>query len=276
MLGRIAIDLTKDANHLRRLETTLQLAKAHNAEVVGIYPSPEPNDYLRDGSLIPRELTQMMSTHLIQERDEVEALFHSKAAEFGVKVVWRAPQGLAEEVLALHARYSDVLVMSQNVKQTSSLRQSIAETVITTAGRPVLMVPYIGALNPIGSNVLVSWDHGRRAARALADAEPILKNAKQIVILTIDEKTNHLDNMDIQDNEIETYFAAKGYVQPKRLRLESADAGIGNTILNAASDHGSDLIVMGAYNRSRIREWMLGGTSKTLLDSMTVPILFSH
>ncbi|WJJ93712.1 hypothetical protein [Neopusillimonas aromaticivorans] len=91
MLGRIAIDLTKDANHLRRLETTLRLAKSHNAEVVGIYPSPEPTDYLRDGSLIPRELTQMMSTHLVQERDEVEALFHSKASEFGVKASWRTP-----------------------------------------------------------------------------------------------------------------------------------------------------------------------------------------
>lgn len=276
MLGRIAIDLTKDANHLRRLETTLRLAKTHNAEVVGIYPSPEPTDYLRDGSLIPRELTQMMSSHLIQERDEVEALFHSKATEFGVKTTWRTPQGLAEEVLALHARYCDLLVMSQNVKQTSSLRQSIAETVITTAGRPILMVPYIGELSPIGSRILISWDHGRRASRALADADPILANAQEIVILTIDEKTNQLDNLDINDDDLESYFAAKGYVTPKRLRLDSDDAGIGNTILNAASDQGSDLIVMGAYNRSRIREWMLGGTSKTLLDSMTVPILFSH
>lgn len=276
MLGRIAIDLTKDANHLRRLETTLQLAKAHNAEVVGIYPSPEPTDYLRDGSLIPRELTQMMSTHLIQERDEVEALFHSKATEFGVKATWRVPQGLPEEVLALHSRYCDLLVMSQHTNQTSSLRQSIAEMVITTAGRPVLMVPYIGALNPIGSRVLIAWDHGRRGARALADADPILKSAKEIVILTIDEKTNILENMDIREDDIEAYCKAKGYVQPKHLRLDSDVAGIGNTILNAASDQGSDLIVMGAYNRSRIREWMLGGTSKTLLDSMTVPILFSH
>ena len=110
----------------------------------------------------------------------------------------------------------------------------------------------------------------------MADADPILTNAQEIVILTIDEKTNQLDNLDINDDDLESYFAAKGYVTPKRLRLDSADAGIGNTILNAASDQGSDLIVMGAYNRSRIREWMLGGTSKTLLDSMTVPILFSH
>lgn len=276
MLGRIAIDLTKDANHLRRLETTLRLAKTHNAEVVGIYPSPEPTDYLRDGSLIPREVTQMMTAHLTQERDEMASLFQSKATEAGVKSSWRTPKGLAEEVLALHARYCDLLVMSQNVKQTSSMRQSIAETVITTAGRPVLMVPYIGELTPVGTRVLVSWDHGRRAARALADAAPILKNAKEIALLTIDEKSSQLDGQDIHDDDIEAYFESRGYVKPKRVRLNSADAGIGNTILNAASDNGSDLIVMGAYNRSRLREWMLGGTSRTLLDSMTVPILFSH
>lgn len=276
MLGRIAIDLTKDNNQVRRLETTLRLAKTHNAEVVGVYPSPEPSDYLRDGSLIPREVSQMMTAHLAQERDEMKTLFEAQAAAAGVKATWRNPKGLSEEVLALHARYCDLVVMSQTVKQTSSVRPSIAEAVITSAGRPVLMVPYIGEQHPVGSRILVCWDHGRRAARAFADAAPILANAKEIVIVSIDERSNRLVSQDVQEDDIEAYCVSKGYVKPRRVRLDSADAGIGNTILNAASDHGSDLIVMGAYNRSRAREWMLGGTSKTLLDSMTVPILFSH
>ncbi|MBC2769330.1 universal stress protein [Pusillimonas minor] len=276
MLGRIAIDLTKDNNQVRRLETTLRLAKTHNAEVVGVYPSPEPSDYLRDGSLIPREVSQMMTAHLAQERDEMKALFEDQAAAAGVKAIWRNPKGLSEDVLALHARYCDLVVMSQTVKQTSSVRPSIAEAVITSAGRPVLMVPYIGEQHPVGSRILVCWDHGRRAARAFADAAPILANAKEIVIVSIDERSNRLVSQDVHEEDIEAYCVSKGYVKPRRVRLDSADAGIGNTILNAASDHGSDLIVMGAYNRSRAREWMLGGTSKTLLDSMTVPILFSH
>ncbi|MAK55847.1 MAG: hypothetical protein CML17_08390 [Pusillimonas sp.] len=276
MLGRIAIDLTKDGNHTRRLDTTLRLAKSHEAELVGVYPRPEPTEYLRGSNLMPREVSNMVSSHLAEERNEMQALFQSRTQEAGVKATWREPQGLAEEVLAVHARYCDLLVMSQSEHQTSSMRASVAETVITTAGRPVLMVPFIGEINPIGKRVLFCWDRGRRSARALADAGPILQQAKELVALTIDENKTLGKKQDLHDEDFNAYCEARGYPKPKLVRQVSDHTSIGTLILNAATDQGCDMVVMGAYNQSRTREWMLGGTSKTLLDSMTVPILFSH
>jgi len=276
MLGRIAIDLTKDGNQTRRLESGIRLAKGHNAELVGVYPRPEPTEYLRGSHVMPREVSTVVAEHLAQQREEMHALFHQKTTEAGVKASWRAPQGFAEEVLALHARYCDLMVMSQLEQQTSALRPSIAEAVITSAGRPVLMIPFIGEQSPIGKRILVCWDQGRRSARALADAAPLLSQAKELVILTIDENRSALEKHDIHDADLEAYFSSKGYAKPRRVKQYSDHNGIGNAILNAVTDQGCDMVVMGAYNHSRTQEWMLGGTSKTLLESMTVPVLFSH
>ena len=131
MLGRIAIDLTKDGNHVRRLDTTLRLAKTHEAEVVGVYPCPASTEYLRGGNSMPPEVSNMVRGHLLEQRTEMQELFKTRTQDAGVRATWRQPQGFAEEVLALHARYCDLLVMSQSEKQTSSLRASLAETVIT-------------------------------------------------------------------------------------------------------------------------------------------------
>ena len=138
------------------------------------------------------------------------------------------------------------------------------------------MVPFIGEINPIGKRVLFCWDRGRRSARALADAGPILQQAKELVALTIDENKTLGKKQDLHDEDFNAYCEARGYPKPKLVRQVSDHTSIGTLILNAATDQGCDMVVMGAYNQSRTREWMLGGTSKTLLDSMTVPILFSH
>jgi len=278
MLGRIALDLTKDRNHQLRLDTTVRLAAEHKAELVGIYSSPVTNQYLRDDTVVPAEVANIMRSHILDEKTEVRDHFLKTAAAAGVKANWRAPQGPSEEVLALHARYCDVLVMSQATTDESvpSMRPNLAESVIQNAGRPVLMIPYIGQLNPIGRRVLFCWDNGRRAARALADAAPILRQAKHLVVLKVDEDIDQMRAQDITPEDLNSYCASKGYPAPEVIKRESLSYGIGNTILNTATDQGCDLIVMGAYNRSRIREWILGGTSKTLMQSMTVPILFSH
>lgn len=278
MFGRIALDLTNDRTHPLRLDLTVQLAKEHNAELVGIYSSPVSNQYLRDNSMVPSQVASLMSNYISAEAADIRDNFLKTAADAGIRASYRAPQGPTEDVLAMHARYCDILVMSQtdNADSIVGARPTMVESVITSAGRPVLVVPYIGHLNPIGKRVLFCWDNGRRAARALADAAPILQNAKHFVVLKVDENLEQIRTQDITPQDLDAYCAAKGYPAPEVIKKESLTYGIGNTILNAATDNGCDMIVMGAYNRSRIREWILGGTSRTLLQSMTVPILFSH
>jgi nucleotide-binding universal stress UspA family protein len=246
MLTRIALDLSKDGNHARRIQVAIQLAARHQAELIGVCPDIPIHPYMRGEGRTPEGIMATLLEQIAQEKIEIKKQFLKQAALAGIKAQCRMPKGSVQEV-------------------------------IIAAGRPVLVTPYIA--NPehtVGKHVLFCWDYGRRSARALADAAPLLSNASTLTILTVDPPFKMLQTLDIQQEDMLAYCAAHGYPQPKLVNTTSEGVGIGNAILNAATDHACDLIVMGLYNRSRVREWILGGTSKTLLQSMTVPVLFSH
>lgn len=279
MLGRIAVHLSADDGCQRRLDVAIKLATTHKAELMGVYPfdtTPQPGF---SGTAFPREITKMIQDRLVSDREETKRLFEEQTKAAGVTASWRMPRGPVDEVLALHARYSRLLIMSKAEDRQSTaspITTNLPETVIMSAGRPVLMVPTVGSLDTIGQRVLFCWDQRREASRAFMDAAPLLRNAKELVVLGIDEDTNHLRNMDIQEDDFAKLCKAVGYPDPKVLLRSSTGIGVGNVILNTSTDHGSDLIVMGAYGHSRMRQWIMGGASKTLLSSMTVPVLLSH
>ena len=279
MLGRIALDLTNDANWTRRIEAAIQLAAHHNAELIGVYTEPPTPQYMYDDGGVPQQILAPLLSQIARDRTETKDLFLKQAAQAGVKAQCRMPKGLIEEALALHARSCDLLIMSQTdyAESTWAIPPNIAESVITSAGRPVLMIPYAAHMqHPIGQHVLFCWDYGRRAARALADAAPILRRASELIILTVDPQPEMLRSRDVEPEDLLAYCSAHGFPKPKVVHAEGRDISVGNCILNATTDYGCDFVVMGIYNRSRVREWILGGTSKTLLQSMTVPTLFSH
>ncbi|CAM5209758.1 Nucleotide-binding universal stress UspA family protein OS=Castellaniella defragrans OX=75697 GN=HNR28_002800 PE=4 SV=1 [Castellaniella defragrans] len=279
MFGRIALDLTKDTNQTHRMQLAIQLAAQHKAELIGVCTDPPMPRYIADESGISQQILDKLQEQFTQEKIEIKERFLKQAAQAGIRAQCRMPQGFVAEVLAVHARSCDLLIMSQTdmAQSTWSIPASVVDSVITAAGRPVLVTPYIGGVpQPIGRHVLFCWDYGRRAARALADAAPLLSGAARLTVLTVDPQPDLLDSLDIEPGDLAAYCAAHGYPTPKIMHRTSEGVGIGNTILNAAADDDCDMIIMGLYNRSRVREWILGGTSKTLLQSMTVPILFSH
>lgn len=279
MLGRIALDLTKDANQKRRIQAAIQLASHYKAELIGVCTDPPTPQYMYGEGGVPEQILTMLLDRITQEKAETKERFLKQTALAGIKAQCRMPKGPAEETLALHARFCDLLIMSQTDSAESSwaIPPNVAESVIMSTGRPVLMIPYVGDIQrPIGQHVLFCWDYGRRAARALADAAPILGQASTLTILTVDPQPEMLRSRDIEPDDLLAYCSTHGFPEPKEVRTDSKEVGIGNRILNAATDYGCDLVVMGLYNRSRVREWILGGTSKTLLQSMTVPTLFSH
>lgn len=279
MLGRIALDLNRDTNQQRRLESAIQLALRHQAELIGIYTNQPALPYLYDEAVVPVQVLESMNSYVEKEKAEAKALFMNEVHAAGLDAQWRTPKGPVSEALALHARFCDLLIMSQtdDAESSGAVLPNPVESVITSAGRPVLIIPYIGELQPpLGQRVLFCWDYGRRAARALADAAPILKMASELTVLTVDPNPEMLSSRDILPDDLATYCISQGYPDIKEVHRQSEGIGIGNVILNTAADYSCDLIVMGAYSHSRVREWVLGGASKTLLESMTVPILFSH
>lgn len=279
MFGRIALDLTNDANRTRRVQAAIQLAAHHKAELIGVCTDPPTPRYMRGEGGASEQILAKLLSQIAQDKAEIKEGFLKQATLAGISAQCRMPKGPIDEVLALHARFCDVLIMSQtdDAQSTWAIPPSVVDSVITSTGRPVLMIPYIGNVHhPIGRHVLFCWDYGRRAARALADAAPLLSSASKLTVLTVDLQPEVLHSQDIEPGDLQAYCAGHGYPKPMEVHAISEGVGIGNAILNAVADYDCDMIVMGIYNRSRVREWILGGTSKTLLQSMTVPILFSH
>ncbi|MGP1614696.1 MAG: universal stress protein [Pollutimonas bauzanensis] len=278
MLGRIAIHLNHDSGCKRRLRAAIQLASDHKAELIGVYPGELAARYMHEDTVIPDEIYHVLRNQAAHERGEIQKLFTHETAAAGVTAHWRTPQGAPDEALAMHARYCDLLIMSKsdNRDTVAAIVPNLPESVVMAAGRPVLMIPAVGEVLPIGRRVLFCWDHRRESARAFMDASPILQSCSELVVLTVDPQPENLRKQDLRENDFADYCASLGYPKPREIFKESEGFGVGNIILNSATDHGSDLIIMGAYGHSRMRQWVMGGASRTLLSSMTVPILLSH
>lgn len=278
MLGRIAIHLGNDGSCTRRIDAGLLLAKEHGATVVGVYPTDGVSGHYYDETIIPQDVRKVLRSRREEFRESVRKQFLERAQAAGITAEWRSPRGEADEVLALHARYCDLLIMSkaENLDSVTAIIPNLPEAVVMAAGRPVLMIPTAGQVTSIGRRVLYCWDQRREAARAFNDATPFLKRCEELVVLEVDRDEQRFGENDLRNEDFANYCTSIGYPAPKHMLKTSENIGVGNVILNTASDAGSDLIVMGAYGHSRMRQWVMGGASRTLLSSMTVPVLLSH
>jgi nucleotide-binding universal stress UspA family protein len=194
-----------------------------------------------------------------------------------VSAEWREIPAGPEADPALHARYADLAILGQldPDRGDSELTKPRPEQVALVSGRPVLVVPYAGHFDSIGRRVLVAWNASREAARAVSDAMPLLAAAELVTVLTIDPREGPNGHGEIPGADISLHLARRG-VKAETDRTVSAGLPVGEVMLSRAADLGADLIVMGAYGHSRARELLLGGATRSLLRSMTVPVLMSH
>jgi len=171
------------------------------------------------------------------------------------------------------SRLYDLNIVAQTDRSNPSQIDFLSEAVLFGSGRPVLMVPYI-TQSPIRTDrILICWDGGIPAARAVHDAMPFLRKAKTIDVVTVNEKED--SDSEATSAALITHLARRDLaVKPYRLTADTPN--IHNAILSLAADNNSDLIVMGGYGHSRLREFILGGTTRGMFESLTVPALISH
>src|SRR5215471_6305021 len=143
------------------------------------------------------------------------------------------------------------------------------------SGRPILVVPYVGNFADLGRRVVIGWNASREAARAVNDAMPLLTSAETVTVLTIDPREGPRAHGELPGADISLHLARHG-VKAEIERTVSADLPVGEVLLSRVADLGADLLVMGAYGHSRARELLLGGATRSLLRSMTLPVLMSH
>jgi nucleotide-binding universal stress UspA family protein len=179
--------------------------------------------------------------------------------------------------LVRHAHCSDLTVLSQADSAALDFRaaQDLVEQVVLNSARPTLIVPQAGHTGSIGDKVMVAWDDSREAARAVSDALPLLRLARQVEVVSWNEG-DAVDDKTLQPrlDALRQWLMWQGV--SAELRTETPGGDIASAMRSRATDLGADLIVMGAYGHSRWAERVLGGATRGLLDGMTVPVLMSH
>ncbi|MGB6543185.1 MAG: universal stress protein [Xanthobacteraceae bacterium] len=171
------------------------------------------------------------------------------------------------------ARYFDVAVVGQPKPEASHVEAMIGESTLFEAGRPVIMVPYVQRAPVRLEKVMVCWDGGGSAARAVGDAMPLLKRARKVEIVIIAHERGK--PTEIEGVDLGRHLARHG-LNVAVERIPGGDINVGEALLSRAADSGADLMVMGGYGHSRLREFVLGGVTRSILHSMTVPVLMSH
>jgi nucleotide-binding universal stress UspA family protein len=272
----VHVDRSKHAP--ARIKIAAQLAVAENAHLIGAAMTGISRFIYQDSAMdINHTIIAAQLDTLNKIASEGLAQFESIAKQVGVlsyekRLVNDEPEG----GLALHARYSDLVVLSQTDPDelVSTIESDLPEYVMLNCARPVLIVPHSGHFDQIGSNVLVAWDGSIEATRAITNAMPLLKRAKKVTVALFNP-TSLLDVHGEQPGADIGLYLARHHIEINVVE-KNTKVDIGDALLTMAADLQSDMIVMGGYGHTRFREVVLGGVTMSILNSMTVPVVMSH
>jgi len=209
------------------------------------------------------------------ERRKVEARLSRSAKSSELRAAEALSRDLGR-VAAVHARYADVAVMTRpSDGPGAELREEIIEGVLFHSGRPALIAPPNWKGGTIGKRVVVAWDASRESTRALSEADDILEFADSVTVLTVDAKPKMFGHGDQPGANIAGHLSRRGL--PAEVRnVDSMGRSASLAILEEAVSLNADLIVMGGYAHSRLRELVFGGATRELLRTATVPLLMAH
>ena len=171
------------------------------------------------------------------------------------------------------ARRFDLSVLGQPEPDQPTLDRLMIEAALFDTGRPMLVVPYIQRTGLKLDHIMLAWDGSRSAARAAGDALPFIRRGKLVEIVIVASDGAKSDEMPGAD--IAQHLARHG-AKVELNRIVTTETDVANTILSHAADSSADFLVMGGYGHSRLREFILGGVTREILTSMTIPTLMSH
>jgi nucleotide-binding universal stress UspA family protein len=263
----------------RRIELAVELATAHDAHLTGVYIVSEPSPASFVHPYLPPDVTASLQQELRARADAALARFGEVAGRNQIAFETRVDRVLYTEIadaLATNARYADLVILGQHDPDDPAAGpRYLPEQVILGCGRPALVVPYIGPAATFGERAMVAWDASREAARAVNDALPLLERAKAVSVVSVNPSERPFGHGEEPGADIGLHLARHG-IKVEVERVEERELDTANAILSHLAHVGADLLVMGAYGHSRMREFVLGGVTRTILAEMTVPVLMSH
>lgn len=269
-----------ESEHLdARVQAAAQIAAAENAHLIGLATTGISKFLFQTVTVNPADPHMAPYLDMLRQRAEnAQTKFEQTASRIGAtSIEKRLIDDEPAAGISLLARYCDLVVLGQSDPATAgaNLPPGFPESAIMSCGMPVLVVPYTWQAGSIGNRVLVAWNASVEAARAVHNALPLLQRAKIVEVAIF----NPLKQPDVVSGELPG-TAIKQYLARHNIkadvREETDEGNVGDALLSLATNLGSDLLVMGCYGHSRFREILLGGATRNVLNSMTLPVLMTH
>jgi len=274
----ILVHVDQSSHAATRIKIAAEIAIAEEAHLVGAAMSGLSRFVYQEsafgvaGSIIAAQVDALYAS-ANQALQEFEKIAKSMGVlSYEKRLVDDEPEG----GLVLQARYSDLVVVSQTDADDKFSRvvSDLPEYLMLNCARPVLVVPYAGRFDNVGRRALIAWDGSTEATRAIANAMPLLKRAKNVTLVVFNSSARYDVHGEQPGADIALYLAR--HKVKVEVLSQTTTIDVGNSLLSLSSDLGTDLIVMGGYGHTRFRELLLGGVTKTVLNTMTVPVLMSH
>lgn len=263
----------------KRLDAAVELALAFDAHLVGLMLVAEPYVPAAIGVSIPAEILRDQREAAVQRSEAVLATAKERAEKAGCRLEVRRELVKVDDfgtAFARQARYADLSIVGQGDPAEGDVdAELVVEASFLDSGRPSLVIPYIGARSLPPKQVLVAWDGSREAARAVGDAMPLLLKAQNVLVLVVDPGKLRGRIGEQPGADLGNHLARHG-IKVEVRTAASGGLATGDVIIGQASDAGADLVVMGGYGHSRLRELVLGGATQSLLDHMPIPVLMAH
>src|SRR5215475_11361965 len=274
----VAIDASDAGN--ARMGLAMRLAKRHRARLIGYYVSPTvgtddlPPAAPLAGMPTVGPLPTPDNEHAGDVAETLEQRFADEMKHHRLEGSWILSSQDTVRDLSHQLRVCELAILGQ-VDPDRPLRDQGGfqpEAVILESGRPGLVVPYIGSAGTLGTRVLIAWDGSRVASRALHEAVAMIEPGAAVSVLTVEGGAGTT----MPSADMVTAHLRRHGIQAMPEHTSALDQEIADIILSRAADFSADLIVAGAYGHSRLRETLLGGTSRSLFERMTTPVLMSH
>ena len=261
-----------------RIETALVMADKFDAYLTAVYA--QGTAYIPDQVLVelPEDFRELAHTRIREAADEVAQrtaqIFHDQVEQAGRtdKSAWKLIRGNPNYVAAVVSRYADLVVAGQSPPKSAESEFVDPGEVVSTSGRPMFIVPRDFKPKGYTGHALLGWNGSREAARAISDAMMILGPESKVTVVFMGPKSSMPESFGFDIGE---HLQRHGVtVEQAELKRKANDSG--KDLINYAVDIDADLIVMGAYTQSRLREEVFGGATRTVLRNMTTPIFLSH
>ena len=263
----------------RVISYAAELAEGQGAHLIGLYIVPLPVVLNEWPDMAIAEMMEAQRKSYREEGKRVGEKFREKTKLMTKPAEWRLHESqfaTVDDPLVQNAQSADLVIVAQ-ADTAWHLSQTLdaPEAVIMQSGRPVIVVPNAGIVQPAPKKVLVAWNGRKEATRAAYDAVPLIAKAGSVEVVWVDPRVGTSEAGDLPCSELAVTLARHGAKAEARA-IKAADETVGTALLEECKRAGADLVVMGAYGHSRFREFVLGGATRNQMRNMTVPVLFSH